>query len=70
MIQRSGIDLVDGWLITGTFLNGIGQGSVASCIKRDVWCKDVRTKDALSVLVIPLGQKERDAEIYLYFFVK
>lgn len=66
MIQHPGIDLVDGRLITGTFLNGNRKGSVASCIKRDVWCKDIRTKEALRVLVIPLGQKDIDAGLYAY----
>ncbi len=47
MTQHSGIDLLDGWLIARTFLNGNGQGSVVSSIKRDVCCKDVSAKESL-----------------------
>lgn len=63
MTQHSGIDLLDGWLIAGTFLNGNGQGSVVSSIKRDVCCKDVSAKEALNILVTPVGQR-REMQVY------
>lgn len=45
---------------------GMDGSIVSSSIKRDVCCKDVSAKEALNVLVIPVGQK-REMQVRCFF---